>query len=188
MSRLARISKAQDSKLAQGAYCPLSSSSGALCGPISRGAARRTSSAVSRSISSFSSQSRTTRVDQGDPKRHLLSWVRRLEVFGDERALREPPAAVEGIDAVRFMTVHASKGLEFPVVHLPRTRCRHVPQEERRTTVRCRKACCRPRQPTITKKRRSVSSTSPCRVRAIIFRCHARSDTPTRTDPIHPKR
>jgi DNA helicase-2/ATP-dependent DNA helicase PcrA len=55
----------------------------------------------------------------GDPKRALLQWIRRLEVFGDERALREPPAAVEGIDAVRLMSVHQSKGLEFKVVHLP---------------------------------------------------------------------
>jgi superfamily I DNA/RNA helicase len=57
--------------------------------------------------------------DAGDPKRALLQWIRRLEVFGDERALREAPAAVEGIDAVRLMTVHGSKGLEFKVVHLP---------------------------------------------------------------------
>ncbi len=56
---------------------------------------------------------------RGDPKRSLLRWVRRLEVFGDERALREAPAAVDGIDAVRLMTVHGSKGLEFKVVHLP---------------------------------------------------------------------
>lgn len=57
--------------------------------------------------------------DGGDPKRRLLDWVRRLEMFGDERALREVPAAVADIDAVRLMTVHASKGLEFRAVHLP---------------------------------------------------------------------
>lgn len=56
---------------------------------------------------------------EGDPKRRLLGWVRRLEIFGDERALRDPPTAIHGIDAVRLMTVHASKGLEFKVVQLP---------------------------------------------------------------------
>jgi DNA helicase-2/ATP-dependent DNA helicase PcrA len=55
----------------------------------------------------------------GDPKRRLLDWIRRLAIFGDDRSLRELPSAVEGIDAVRLMTVHMSKGLEFDVVHLP---------------------------------------------------------------------
>lgn len=58
-------------------------------------------------------------VKDADPKRHLLDWVRRLEIFGDERSLREPPDAIKEIDAVRLMTIHASKGLEFKVVHLP---------------------------------------------------------------------
>jgi len=49
----------------------------------------------------------------------LLDRVRRLVRLGDDRELRQVPAAALGIDAVRLMTVHGSKGLEFQVVHIP---------------------------------------------------------------------
>ena len=56
---------------------------------------------------------------QGLPVRRLLDRVRRLLRLGDDRDLRQLPAAAQGIDAVRLMTIHGSKGLEFRVIHLP---------------------------------------------------------------------
>lgn len=56
----------------------------------------------------------------GDPKRRFLDRVRRLASSRSAYVLGgELPPAAEEIDAVRLMTVHTAKGLEFRVVHLP---------------------------------------------------------------------
>ena len=55
---------------------------------------------------------------QGLPIQRLSERVRRLLRLKDDRDLRQLPAAAQGIDAVRLMTIHGSKGLEFPAVHI----------------------------------------------------------------------
>jgi hypothetical protein len=49
----------------------------------------------------------------------LLDRIRQLVLLSDDRDLRNLPDPAKGIDAVRLMTMHGSKGLEFPVVHIP---------------------------------------------------------------------
>lgn len=56
---------------------------------------------------------------EGLPIRRLLDRIRRLVRLSEDRDLRQMPAAAQGLDAVRLMTVHGAKGLEFNVVHLP---------------------------------------------------------------------
>jgi superfamily I DNA/RNA helicase len=62
---------------------------------------------------------RTQPSGPGFPISRLLERIRRLILLSDERDLRQLPVAAQGIDAVRLMTMHGSKGLEFPVVHIP---------------------------------------------------------------------
>ncbi|MGI8546813.1 MAG: UvrD-helicase domain-containing protein [Gemmatimonadaceae bacterium] len=54
-----------------------------------------------------------------DPKRSFLRFVRRLAMLGNDTQLRQLPDWASDVDAVRLLTVHASKGLEFPVVFVP---------------------------------------------------------------------
>jgi superfamily I DNA/RNA helicase len=54
-----------------------------------------------------------------DSKRTFLDYVRRLSSNSEEKQLRQAPHWANDIDAVRMLTVHASKGLEFDAVYLP---------------------------------------------------------------------
>ena len=61
---------------------------------------------------------RASPAQQGRPITRLLDRIRRLVLLADERDLRQLPLAAQSVDAVRLMTIHGSKGLEFDVVHL----------------------------------------------------------------------
>lgn len=67
----------------------------------------------------------------GSPVRRLLDRVRELVLQAEERGLREVPDCALHLDAVRLMTVHASKGLEFEAVHLPALTNRSFPSARR---------------------------------------------------------
>ncbi|QTI78334.1 UvrD-helicase domain-containing protein [Roseomonas marmotae] len=75
---------------------------------------------------------RTDRHGPGVPVQGLLDRIRRLVQLADDRDLRQLPLAAQGIDAVRLMTIHGSKGLEFPVVHVMGLNKNGMPSAARR--------------------------------------------------------
>lgn len=64
----------------------------------------------------------------GYPIRDLLEHIRRLVILSDERDLRDLPGAAQSLDAVRLMTIHGSKGLEFKILHLPALTSGSIPR------------------------------------------------------------
>jgi DNA helicase II / ATP-dependent DNA helicase PcrA len=84
----------------------------------------------------YSQRGRTTEI-RVDPKLSFLRYVRMLEIYGEERQLRQVPAWADEIDAVRILTIHASKGLEFPVVFLPVIAKTYLPITDRKKSDPC---------------------------------------------------
>lgn len=71
---------------------------------------------------------RTPQRGSGFPITRLLERIRQLVLHSDDRELRQLPACAQGIDAVRLMTMHGSKGLEFEVVHIPGLTSASIPR------------------------------------------------------------
>lgn len=52
-------------------------------------------------------------------RKRFLDRIRRIEALNEDTAYRAISSEASDIDAVRVMTIHGSKGLEFGAVHLP---------------------------------------------------------------------
>lgn len=68
-------------------------------------------------------------------RKALLERIRRLEALNQDTVFRAVASEAADIDAVRVMTIHGSKGLEFAAVHLPALATRYMPSN--RQAVRC---------------------------------------------------
>jgi superfamily I DNA/RNA helicase/Zn-dependent peptidase ImmA (M78 family) len=71
---------------------------------------------------------RNPTMGQALPIVRLLDRIRRLVRLADERDLRQLPSSARGLDAVRLMTIHGSKGLEFRAIHFPGVNANSIPR------------------------------------------------------------
>jgi DNA helicase-2/ATP-dependent DNA helicase PcrA len=64
-------------------------------------------------------------------RRRFLARIRRIEALNDDTRYRAVSSEATDVDAVRVMTIHGSKGLEFPAVHLPALATGYMPSGRR---------------------------------------------------------
>ncbi len=60
-------------------------------------------------------------------RQRFLERIRRIEALNEDTAYRAVSSEASDLDAVRVMTIHGSKGLEFKAVHLPALATGYMP-------------------------------------------------------------
>ena len=70
--------------------------------------------------------------EEGTGRREFTARIRRIAALGGGRDHGAVAPEAQAEDAVRLMTIHGSKGLEFGAVHLPAASSRHVPLMQHR--------------------------------------------------------
>ena len=106
-----------------------------------------------------------------NPRQQMLQWIRRLETFGDERQLRQMPSSASGIDAVRLLTVHASKGWNLAQCICPLSEHRSFRLVGNTVLARHRTECLVKVRKTRTPRRRNVCSLWRCHGHAMFYAC-----------------
>ena len=106
----------------------LSARSHAICASLAAGTAIGARMRASPSGSSSNFLRDQSPVPNGSPIQTMLDRVRNLVLLAEERDLRQVPDAALQMNAVRLMTIHGSKGLEFEAVHIPGLTCTVFPQ------------------------------------------------------------
>jgi DNA helicase-2/ATP-dependent DNA helicase PcrA len=71
----------------------------------------------------------------GSSRKSFLDRVRRIEALNEDTAYRAVSSEAADMDAVRVMTIHGSKGLEFRAVHFPALATRYMPSSWRGVRV-----------------------------------------------------
>ncbi len=75
-------------------------------------------------------------VAMGDSsRRRFLDRIRRIEALNEDTAYRAVSSEASDMDAVRVMTIHGSKGLEFGAVHFPALATGYMPNSWRGVRV-----------------------------------------------------
>ena len=72
----------------------------------------------------------------GDSSRkQFLARIRRIEALSEDTIYRAISSEATELDAVRVMTIHGSKGLEFTAVHLPALATGYMPSNRRAVRI-----------------------------------------------------